>query len=712
VYQFFLKFLKYRLCVHLLILCPAVTFAQANKKIDSLNALLPSRSGIARFDVLYDLVFEHLGKDEYTQTLPLIDEAQRIAYRLGDSLRIVKTYRVRGQVLRRLDKTSDAINEFLKGLPISRRNKFTAEYEFILNGLAIAYTFQANYDKALQYHFECLILREEKGNRANIAVTLNNIGFVYFNLKNYDKALEYYKRILDNYAGEINFKDRLFITIGLCYNELNNFATAEKFIEDGFRYCAPKCNDLTLMQGEYGLGVSLFSLGKPAEAEKHFRLSYELSVKQKDKRFQIENLLYQARASNMLKKPEVARKFLIDAEFNASQTEYNELLLNIYKEYSQLYTQTKDYEKAAMYEGKYITLKDSIYSKDLIKNLATIQTNYEQRENIKTIADKDFALALKEETLKRQRAESAFIVVISALVFVLAVLMLQLFRLTRRANTMLEDRVDKRTKELNDSNEALGKVNGELDNFIYKTSHDIRGPLASLKGICNVAIMDVQDESALDYLKKLDSTAEKLNRILTRLLIINQINHAVMAANVINFEEIIEDILFLERKKGIPKRLAISYEVERGFVLKSDKDMLRIVLENLIDNGIKFHNESERIQPFVKIYVYADDRTVNIKVTDNGVGINAETKEKIFQMFVRASERSETGGIGLYLARLATGRLEGRIEFRTTEEKYTEFAVKLPLELGPILDYRREQERIREFEKIKLVGKSNISIIS
>lgn len=386
-------------------------------------------------------------------------------------------------------------------------------------------------------------------------------------------------------------------------------------------------------------------------------------------------------------------------------TEYNQLLINIYKEFSELYLKTRKFEEASTYQHKYISLNDSIYGEKLIKNIATVQAKYEERENLKTIADKDAVLALKEETLKRKNAENRFYSVVSILVFALAFLMLLLFRLTRRANTRLEERVDERTKELNDSNDALTKVNGEMDNFIYKTSHDIRGPLASLKGICNVAILDVRDDTALAYLKKLDHTAEKLNTILTRLLIINQINHAMLAANVINFEEIIEEILFLEVKKGIPKRLDISYDIDKGFEMKSDREMLRIVLENLIDNSIKFYNESERVAPFAKIHVTSEDEHVFIRVIDNGVGINDETKEKIFQMFVRASERSETGGIGLYLSKLATERLEGTIDFSTTAEKFTIFTVRLPLDLGPILEIRNEQERIREFEKLQQMPK-------
>jgi signal transduction histidine kinase len=700
----------------LLALMSVPGWTQTDQKIDSLKSELSQRKGLERFELLYDLVFEYLGKRDYLQSLTYTDQAREIAYQFGDSLRIVKTGRIKGQILHRLNREGDAIIEFQKILPVSKRNNFIneyrSEYKSIINSLAVAYSYQANYDKALQLHFECLELREKDGNPDDIGASLNNIGLVYYKLNNFEKALEYYKRILDE-SYRVSFKDILLINIGLCYNELRDFSTARKFIDDGLKFCAPNCSEVTIIQGNFALGVSLFYLNNPKDAEGHFLVSYELAKKQKEKRYQIESLVYLAmiKINNGRGDYDAVKNFLSEAESVADETEYNSLLIDIYKQYSELYTKTKDYENAVSYQRKYITLKDSIYSEDLMKNLTKVQTTFEERENIKTIAAKDAVLALKEETLKRQRAENRFYAVMTIMVFALAFFMLILFRLTRRANERLETRVDERTKELNDSNDALTKVNGEMDNFIYKTSHDIRGPLASLKGICNVAIMDVNDSTALGYLKKLDNTAEKLNLILTRLLIINQVNHAVLAANLINFEEIIEDILFLERKKGIPKRMNISYEVSNGVVMKSDKDMLRIVMENLIDNSIKFYNESERIEPFVKIDITAMARYVIITVTDNGVGINDETKEKIFQMFVRASERSETGGIGLYLAKLATGRLEGSIDFSTTPEKFTEFSVRLPLDLGPALESRGEQDRIIEFEKRKLDGKEKGAVV-
>ena len=710
MYHNFFNILKFISLVLVWSLLPSTEiFAQNQKKIDSLNSVLPKNPGSKRAEVLIDIGIEYANTDN-SKALHYFEEAYLLSLQLGDSAGMVSSGWLQGEILRRVERTNESISILNYNLPIAKRNNIRKYYKRILNTLAIDHTFLANYDKALEYHFLSLMAREEDLEKEEVTLALNNVGLVYFKLRNFEKALEYYNRALKmkeeiNDLYELN---TLLINMGLCYNQLFNYEEAQKLIYRSYSLCADHCSEQTKIVGEYGLGNAFFGLKDFVEAEKHFLLSLEYALKVGDKRNQVENLIFLARISIDARREAKAIELLNEAEAIAANTGYDEVLIDIYRHHSRLLDQMKDYKAASVYLNKYIKLKDSTYSDQLIKNLTKVQTNYEERENLKTIAAKDAVLALKEETLKRQRTETQYAIVVSILVFILAILMLQLFRITRKANARLEKRVDARTKELNDTVEALAKVNGELDNFIYKTSHDIRGPLASLKGICNVAMMDVKDHTALNYLQKLDATAERLNTILTRLLIINQINHAVLAANIINFEELIEEIMMLERKKGVPKRLSMSYEVGKDLTVKSDKDMMRIVLENLIDNSIKFYNESERVDPFVRIHISSQQDNVVVKVMDNGVGINTETKEKIFQMFVRASERSETGGIGLYLSKLATGRLEGTIEFSSTPEKYTEFTVIFPLDLGPVLEKRKELERVHDFEKLQQIEKQNI----
>src|SRR5260370_39969926 len=91
-------------------------------------------------------------------------------------------------------------------------------------------------------------------------------------------------------------------------------------------------------------------------------------------------------------------------------------------------------------------------------------------------------------------------------------------------NEHLLSTVDIRTKELEQANNEIKMGSLELDNFIYKSSHDIKGPLARLLGICHVALLDVQHEKSQMYFKMLNQTSHLLNDIFNKLKIVIDIN--------------------------------------------------------------------------------------------------------------------------------------------------------------------------------------------
>lgn len=705
MYQIFYRSLKPILLLTIL-LSYCGLFAQS-KSIDSLKSLLTTKSGVEKFDVVFELSRAYAATGNWDEAFTNINQANSLAYELGDSLRIVRSYRVKAQVLRRMDRLDESIQVFELALPIAVRNQrkdgFLVELINILNGVAIAHTFSANYDKALEFHFQSLVIKERQGDKAEISITLNNIGLVYFKLKNYEKAREYFNQSLKlkQEVKDTYDLDRLLINLGLSHVHLKNFKEALDFINQGLSLCMDKCSDETIIAGEFGLGVANYGLEKLDEAEKHFQMSLQIARRSNDKRFQAENLVYLGRIATKLSDFEKAKQYLVEGEKWASSGGYNQLLIDIYKEFSKLYNLSKDFEKASSYQNKYIHLKDSLIGEDLVKNVAKIQTNFEERENIATIK-------LKDEAIIRQRNLNLSLGIIAVLIGLLGFVLYRSNVVTRRVNSALSDakgiietqnlrlqninrELDGKVKEktadllranaeLDTANQSLSRVNDELDNFIYKTSHDIRGPLASLKGICSVALMDVKDPLALDYLKKLDVSSGRLNVILTRLLIVNQINNAIVGNEVIDFKSIVDDVILLEKKKGLPPRFEIKKDIQVDAALHSDKDLVRIILENLIDNAIKFHNDSERANPFVYIKISSESQKgVVVSVIDNGIGIAEAKPDKIFQMFSRASERSGTGGIGLYLSKLATEKLGGDIQLRTTPDGYTEFYVYFPM---------------------------------
>jgi signal transduction histidine kinase len=476
------------------------------------------------------------------------------------------------------------------------------------------------------------------------------------------------------------------------------------------------------MEAHYARAKSLISLRRFDDAIKDLMKSQKMAINHESVKYEAKVLYSLAQIQLEQGQPNEAIKYLNSSQALLGTVDVRDQVLDNYLLFIQAYIKLGEYEKVSEYQQKYIELNNEVFSSDLIKNISRIQTEHEERENIKTIAATRQVLALQQDLIQRQRAQNIFIVTITVLVMGLAFVLFWSNRSQRKANQalavaketiqqqnellgnsnkMLESEVADRTKDLINSNEALIKVNAELDNFIYKTSHDIRGPLASLKGICNVALLDVTDQVATDYLKKLDTTASKMNSILSRLLIINQINHSSLNVEAINLKNLVDDILEEEAKKEFPPRLTVQTKIDPKVNLKSDLGMVKIILENLIDNAIKFYTASERVDPFVRISIASVNETVQVSVVDNGIGIHEANQHKIFELFVRASERSESGGIGLYLSRLATSKLGGEINFTKTEEGHTQFTALFPPDLQPILDKRKEEEKRLQAEKEK-----------
>lgn len=711
-------YLFFRLTV-IFCLVAATVPAQDHKKIDSLKQKLTHANDDDRFNILNEL-FKLNNSTDFNVALRYADDFDNLASSKGDSVRMVQGGRMRAYSLMDLGRNEEAVAALTKVLGIASRNQekypeLEMQIKFILNNAGLANMYLGNYDRALDFHYKSLVLREEEGDKAAIRTSYNNIGLVYFNLRDYEKATQYYLRAIA-LSKEINVMtgaDRIYINLGLSYGQLGKFDEAIKSYRDGFAICGGNCSDNITKEGLEGLGIAYFGAKQLSLAKENFVKSLSISRRQNDKRYTAENLYFLGDIEIELGNEAVAIEHLSEAESLAEPNNLAEVKLGVYRIFARYYGKKKDYEKSLYYQNKYSQFRDSIFSDQLIKNLTKVQTNYDQRENIKTIAEKNQMVALQQEVITRTERQYIFIIAITCLIASLATVLYYFTRRQQRINRelsraknkieeqnsqlagynrQLEEKVAERTNDLNLSNKALRQVNEELDNFIYKTSHDIRGPLATLKGMCNVALMDVNDETAISYLKKLDVTADRMNTILTRLMIVNQINSSVLLPVKINFQEILDEIFAFERKKGLPPRFTISCDLEPGRSIISDVALVKIILENLIDNAIKFYNTSDRLDPFAKIRLFKQGDVVKVSVEDNGIGMSQRDGKDIFQMFTRASERSEIGGIGLYLAKIASEKIGGEVNLIHSDAKGSLFEVAFPLDLNAVIRTRSQSE--------------------
>jgi signal transduction histidine kinase len=246
----------------------------------------------------------------------------------------------------------------------------------------------------------------------------------------------------------------------------------------------------------------------------------------------------------------------------------------------------------------------------------------------------------------------------------------------RRA--MKERKLEKLKREaryaLRQQNRELVKVNSELDKFVYSVSHNLRGPLASVMGLLNVAesktgnidhIHDMMRQS----LMRLDETLKE---------IIDYSNNARSEIDhvEINWSEMINTSL--EKQQLLPNAAKVKSTVDLAdaqFPFYSDPTRLGIIFNSLYSNCILF-SAKERPSFHTQISVAYDILTITI--SDNGIGIKETCLPNVFNMFYRASERSMGAGLGLYITKETVKKLGGKISIESVEKKGTTVTVVIP----------------------------------
>ena len=227
--------------------------------------------------------------------------------------------------------------------------------------------------------------------------------------------------------------------------------------------------------------------------------------------------------------------------------------------------------------------------------------------------------------------------------------------------------------------EDLIYKNNELDTFVYRASHDLRGPIASMIGLYNVVKHEVNDRTALEFFSMYNDQILRLNEVIVALIDLTRIKEKDAELEPVNFEEIINGTIksftHLARFEKIRFRIKIDFNHE----VKSDKSLITTIIQNLIENAIKYSRTE--IEPFVNIQVKLMNKTgkgIIIKVQDNGIGIEDKIRDKIFNMFFRGSTDAIGSGLGLYILKNAVDKLHGRILLASRVNKGTLFKIELP----------------------------------
>jgi PAS domain S-box-containing protein len=232
------------------------------------------------------------------------------------------------------------------------------------------------------------------------------------------------------------------------------------------------------------------------------------------------------------------------------------------------------------------------------------------------------------------------------------------------------------TERKNKENELINR-NFELDSFVYRASHDLKAPLNSVMGLIGLIRQEKDLDSIIEYVTMMDKSVKKLDEFIRQLTQFSQDARLKIICKPIRFREMVDDILSDLKFMDGAARLNIVLDIEQEGTFYSDPVRLGIIMTNILSNAIKYQdNKKEKSTLFVQIR--ANETEANCRFADNGLGIDAEHLEKVFDLFYRASIQASGSGLGLYITHNAVHKLGGRINVVSKIGEGSSFELHLP----------------------------------
>jgi signal transduction histidine kinase len=370
---------------------------------------------------------------------------------------------------------------------------------------------------------------------------------------------------------------------------------------------------------------------------------------------------------------------------------------------SKYFGATGDFKKAYNFLLKHKMISDSSLNEERLLSLSQVKARYELEQKESEIKFLSELNDLQSQQIRNQR----LIIVTSALAIVLFVgflwytvrsirnlrsknriielqqleieeqnsellsqgqLLQEQNQVVQMSNVVLEEKVKRRTLQLETSNT-------ELDTFLYHASHDIRRPITTILGLSSVSRLSSGDDKTALLFDHISNTARDMDSMLSKLHMAHELNRPPSERGQINLREIIDELV----RKFVPelRRLKIAYEYvgEQSAFCFSNASLLQIVFSNLIENSINFRKIFEEGNSIIRIRTAKIGDKFSITVEDNGIGIEEQYLDRIFELYFRGTAKSKGNGLGLYLVKKAATLLGATIQVASNYEEGSKFTL-------------------------------------
>jgi signal transduction histidine kinase len=564
----------------------------------------------------------------------------------------------------------------------------TSGIYYFYNYLASYYSNIGKIDQALQASLKALqIIELHDLGKEKVADIYNTIAGMFVDDGQYDKGVEYYQKAIA-VNNQLNIQDAiLYYNAATAFQGLAENQKVYAHFLDTARYYYNKALPVFKAEGKY-VGVALIYTFKARDAS--FRQEFDSTIYYYDeceKLIEKYNLdyvqltLYSQKAQFYFEQKNYKEAVNYGEKTIAIMTENNNypFVRDVYRVIHESYSNLGQYNKAYQTLQALNVLNDSVRTKEQLQKTNELETKYQAKQ--KEIENQ---LLKAEREVAQKNARNTNILAIGLLVALLLAIgwgyaIYQANQQKKQMNAQLEQKVHDRTQELNLANKELQQVNYELKTFNYIASHDIKEPIRNIGSFVGLIQRRIPEEIK----KGLDFYFSTIKRSTSQLYTLVE---DFSKYTTLSKEQVIDltDVDLNVTAQSIKDYFQETLEEKNGQLIidslptiKTSPSMLFIAIKHLVENGFKYNNSET---PTVEIAYQSTDDTHQIIVSDNGIGIDEQYHERIFEMFKRLHDRAayKGSGIGLAIVKLMVEKLNGEIQLESEVDVGSRFMIELP----------------------------------
>ncbi|MEK6478881.1 ATP-binding protein [Catalinimonas sp. 4WD22] len=225
---------------------------------------------------------------------------------------------------------------------------------------------------------------------------------------------------------------------------------------------------------------------------------------------------------------------------------------------------------------------------------------------------------------------------------------------------------------------ALKQRNAELQTLVYKVSHDLKGPVASVMGLLDLVDMAGDDLLTIrNYLEHIKKSMHKLNHTILSLLEYSLSYQSTFEVTPVSIKSLLDEVICSYKDYPGLSSLRVILEIPEDLTLITGKKLLISVFQHIVENAIIYRTTHSQ-NSYLKINASNHGKSVFISFKDNGMGMEEQVQARAFDMFYRGNEISKGSGLGLFIAKSNVEKLGGEIKMNSKVDVGTEITILLP----------------------------------